>query len=418
MPLFEKERAILVGVALPGKGTWPLSESMEELAALADTAGAEVIDTLTQSRDKPDLRYYIGTGKLEELKAAIASLNANLVIFDSELTPSQTRNLEGELGAKVIDRTELILDIFAQHAHSREGKLQVELAQANYTLTHLAGKGILMSRLGGGIGTRGPGETKLEMDRRVIRNRISRLRKELEEVRKSRTLRRQARKSALMSVAAIVGYTNSGKSTLLNAISNANIYANDKLFATLDPTTRRVILPNEWEILITDTVGFIQKLPHHLVEAFRATLEEVTEADILVHVVDGTHPYMEDQIAAVFNVLEELNAITKPIITVFNKMDKLKAKIPAKLQTKLKPAVTISALYKKELDKLLELISKELEKAMVILNFEIPIGEMEIVHLVHEKGKVIKEDYEEDKVLIKAKVDEITAKRLEKYIYK
>ena len=414
MVLPEKERAILVGVETSGKGAWPLLDSLEELSSLTGTAGAEVTGTLTQSRDKPDLRYYIGTGKLEELKARAASTNSNLVIFDCELTPSQTRNLEEELGIKVIDRTELILDIFAQRAHSREGKLQVELAQANFTLTHLTGKGVLMSRLGGGIGTRGPGETKLEMDRRVINKKISQLHKELEEVRKSRGIRRQARKSELMPVAAIVGYTNSGKSTLLNALSDASIYADNKLFATLDPTTRRVILPNEQEVLITDTVGFIQKLPHQLVEAFRATLEEVTEADILIHVVDASNPHVEEQIEAVFNVLEELNAITKPIITAFNKTDKVKA--TQKLQKKFKPSVLISALHKKGLDDLLGLVSKELEKVMVVLNFAVPIYEMNIVHLIHERGKVMKEKYEADKVLLKAKVDEITAKRLEKYI--
>lgn len=312
----------------------------------------------------------------------------------------------------------MILDIFAQHAHSREGKLQVELAQTNYTLTHLVGKGVLMSRLGGGIGTRGPGETKLEMDRRRIRERISLLKRELESVRKNRSIRRLARKQALLPIAAIVGYTNSGKSTLLNALTEAGILVQDKLFATLDPTVRRVKLPNEREILLGDTVGFIHKLPHHLVEAFHATLEEVTEADILLHIVDVSHPYFEDQIEAVYNVLEELKAITKPVITVFNKIDKLKDKFPKKFEKKFKPSVLISALKKQNLDLLLNIIQKELEKHMKVLKFEIPLNQMDMVHLLHEKSEVKSEEYKEDRVIIKAKVDEITTKRFENYLKK
>jgi len=362
------------------------------------------------------LKFFIGEGKLQELKAKAAANKANLIIFDHELSPSQVRNLEAELNAKVVDRTSLILDIFAQHAHSKEGKLQVELAQTNYTLTHLVGTGVLMSRLGGGIGTRGPGETKLEMDRRRIRERISLLKNELESVRNNRSIRRKARKEALLPVAAVVGYTNSGKSTLLNALTGAEVLVQDKLFATLDPTVRRVKLPNEREILLTDTVGFVHKLPHNLVEAFHATLEEVTEADILLHVVDISHPYFEDQIGAVYRVLEELNAITKPIITVFNKIDKIKDKFPKKFEKKFKPAVLISAANKENLQALLNLVQKELEKHMKVLKFEIPIDQMNMVHLLHEKAEVKSEEYKEDRVVIKAKVDEITKNRFEKYL--
>jgi len=275
-----------------------------------------------------------------------------------------------------------------------------------------------MSRLGGGIGTRGPGETKLEMDRRRIRERISLLKRELESVRKNRSIRRLARKQALLPIAAIVGYTNSGKSTLLNALTEAGILVQDKLFATLDPTVRRVKLPNEREILLGDTVGFIHKLPHHLVEAFHATLEEVTEADILLHIVDVSHPYFEDQIEAVYNVLEELKAITKPVITVFNKIDKLKDKFPKKFEKKFKPSVLISALKKQNLDLLLNIIQKELEKHMKVLKFEIPLNQMDMVHLLHEKSEVKSEEYKEDRVIIKAKVDEITTKRFENYLKK
>ncbi len=417
MPLLKEEKTILVGVELYGKGEWPLTESLSELSSLASTAGAKVVATITQSKDKPNLKYYIGSGKLGELKALIASRDANLVIFDCELGPSQIRNLEGELSVKVVDRTSLILDIFAQHAHSREGKLQVELAQANYTLTHLVGKGVLMSRLGGGIGTRGPGETKLEMDRRVIRLRIARLRKEIESIRVGRALKRVARKSALLPVIAIVGYTNAGKSTLLNALTNARVPVQDKLFATLDPTIRRLKLPRGLDILVTDTVGFIHKLPHQLVQAFHATLEEVTEADMLLHVVDVTSDFMEDQIKAVFRVLEEIGAIAKPIMTVFNKVDSLKRqRIPQELKKRLKPHVEISALRRQGLEELLDMIQKELEAVMVVVKFEVPVDQMDIVHFIHEKGRVESEKFEGNRVIIKAKVTEITANRLKPYV--
>ena len=355
------EKAILIGIEIPatydrdshlGFRKISLTESMQELERLADTAGAEVAGQIKQKRAKPDQKYFMGSGKLEELKLLINSRKANLVIFDSDLNPSQERNLEEALGIKVVDRTELILDIFAQHARSREGKLQVELAQSNFLLTRLTGHGILMSRLGGGIATRGPGETKLEYDRRRIRERIAGLKKEIEKVRKERSLRREKRRRSHLPIAALVGYTNSGKSTLLNSLTKANVLTEDKLFATLDPTIRRVYLPAEKIILLTDTVGFIQKLPHQLIAAFRATLEEITEADLLLHVVDASHPYFEDQIAAVYTVLEELKCVAKPMITIFNKIDKLGKKIPEKLLKKYHPGVAVSALYDQNLEKL------------------------------------------------------------------
>lgn len=358
-PFWKIEKAILVGIKFP-KDRIPVPESLEELKRLAETAGAKVAFETTQKRDKPDSKFFIGEGKVEELKALIASKDANLLILDHELNPSQERNLEDTLGIKVIDRTELILDIFAQHAHSREGSLQVELAQSQFLLTRLTGHGVLMSRLGGGIGTRGPGETKLEYDRRRIRERISILRREIEKVRKERAIKREKRRSSHLPVAAIVGYTNSGKSTLLNALAKANVLVEDKLFATLDPTTRRLYLPSGQVILVTDTVGFIQKLPTQLVAAFRATLEEVTEADFLLHIVDISHPYFEDQIKAVYRVLEELNCITKPMITIFNKIDRLKKKVSQKLLKKYQPAVAISALHKTGIEKLLKIISRPL----------------------------------------------------------
>jgi len=359
------EKAVLVGVEFTAASPRdlsqdfkkiPLRESMQELESLAITAGADVVATITQKRESPDQKYCIGSGKLQELKSLVASRGADLVIFDCALAPSQERNLEESLEAKVIDRTELILDIFAQHARSREGKLQVELAQSNFLLTRLTGHGVLMSRLGGGIGTRGPGETKLEYDRRRIRNKISELKQEIESVRRERSLRREKRKSSRIPSAALVGYTNSGKSTLLNSLAKADALVEDKLFATLDPTTRRVYLPEGKIVLLTDTVGFIQKLPHQLVAAFRATLEEVTEADLLLHVVDVSHPYFEDQISAVYTVLKELDAAAKPTITVFNKIDRLEKKISNTLLMKFHPAIAVSALYREGLEEMQKML--------------------------------------------------------------
>ena len=353
MDLFTTEKAILVGVELSqDQQTIPLAESMVELVRLAHTAGAQIIGQLTQKRDRPDQKFYLGSGKVEELHALVHSTDANLVIFDTELSPAQERNLEEAIGVKVIDRAGLIIDIFAQHANSREGALQVELAQSNYLITRLVGHGVSMSRLGGGIGTRGPGETKLESDRRRIRKRIAELKREIDKVRQERSLRREKRKKSNIKCAALVGYTNSGKSTLLNALTKAQVLVKDQLFATLDPTTRRLYFKNGQAILLTDTVGFIQKLPHQLVAAFRATLEEVTEADTLIHIVDASHPYFEDQINAVLLVLEELGCQTKKILTVFNKTDKLKDKVSADLLKRYSPAVAICALNQEGFEQL------------------------------------------------------------------
>jgi GTP-binding protein HflX len=361
--IFDQENAILVGVEFPFQGEVDLEESLAELARLAETAGARVAGRLKQNRPRPDIRYFIGEGKAEELRALIAANDANLVIFDSELTASQARNLEALLAIKVIDRTELILDIFAQHAHSREGKLQVELAQAEFQMTRLTGKGASMSRLGGGIGTRGPGETKLEVDRRQIRKRVAELNKTIEQVRKERSQRREKRRGSQLPVAAIIGYTNAGKSTLLNYLTDAGVLVQDKLFATLDTTTRRFRLPGGQTILLSDTVGFIQKLPHQLVAAFRATLEEVTESDLLLHVVDVSHPNFEGQIAAVYRVLEELGGATKPIITLFNKSDLLGEKIPEKVLTKYQPAIAVSAVTGEGITALGPLLERQLAAA-------------------------------------------------------
>ncbi|MBI5701640.1 GTPase HflX [Candidatus Saganbacteria bacterium] len=354
------EKAILVSVKLKSERI-SLDESLNELKQLARTADAFVLDVLTQNRERPDVKYFLGEGKVSELKELCEKKEADLIIFDHDIHASQTRNLENFLGIKVINRTELILDIFAQHAHSREGKLQVALAQAEYRLTRLSGHGIELSRLGGGIGTRGPGETKLEVDRRRINAEISKLKHELKKVSESRKLLRQKRKSSEIKTISLIGYTNAGKSTLMNMLSKSNLLTQDKLFATLDPVTRRIYLPSGKVALLTDTVGFIRKLPHNLVSAFHATLEETIEADVLLHVVDASSPYKEDQMEAVYDVLEELKIYSKPIITVFNKIDKLENLAALKkFAEKFKPYSFISALDKESQTELITLLDEQI----------------------------------------------------------
>jgi GTP-binding protein HflX len=316
------ERAFLVGVEIKG-GTdrWSVEDSIEELAQLAQTAGAKVEGAIIQRVQKPNHAYYIGKGKVEELVALREKVAYDLIIFDDELSPSQQRNLEDALEVKIIDRTALILDIFAKRAQTREGRLQVELAQLQYLLPRLVGQWSHLERLGGGIGTRGPGESQLETDRRIIKHKILRLQDEIEGIRKHRALYRRQRTTRAIPIVSIVGYTNSGKSTLMNALSNAGVLVEDKLFATLDPTTRKITLPNQQEILLTDTVGFIQKLPTMLVAAFRATLEELDEADLLLHVIDITHRNAAEQSATVEQILQELKLDNKPKIEVLNKLD-------------------------------------------------------------------------------------------------
>jgi GTP-binding protein HflX len=318
------EKALLVGVGVKGaRNTWSLDDSLAELAQLARTAGAEVVGTLTQRLDRPTAAYLLGKGKLEELTSLKRDLGYDLVIFDEELSPAQQRNIEQVLQVKVIDRTALILDIFANRAQTHEGRLQVELAQHEYLLPRLAGRWPHLERLGGGIGTRGPGETQLESDRRLIEQRIQRLKKDIEEVRKHRAMYRRRRSRLGMPIVALVGYTNAGKSTLLNTLTDTEVFVEDKLFSTLDPTTRRLSLPNDQEVLLTDTVGFIQKLPPTLVAAFRATLEELNEADLLLHVVDITQKNAAEQSQTVDDLLDELNLGAKSRIIAINKIDLL-----------------------------------------------------------------------------------------------
>ena len=367
------ERAARVGLDTSSATGWDVEESLEELARLVDTAGGVVVGRVIQRKQKPDPAHFIGAGKAEEISLMAKAVGADLVVFDDELTPVQQRNLEEVIEARVIDRTQLILDIFAQRAATREGKLQVELAQLQYWLPRLTGKGAELSRLGGGIGTRGPGETKLEIDRRTIRSRIASIKRQLETVRQRRGTQRRRRREAEMPVVAMVGYTNAGKSSLLKALPGADAYIEDKLFATLDTTTRRFTLPGGQAVLLTDTVGFIQKLPHQLIMAFRATLEEVTEADVLLHVVDASHPKAAEHCRAVFEVLEELEASEHPTITAFNKVDLPGAQAAVDmLKAEYPRSLAVSALTGTGLQELAEFIEAELAPRRVRMEVALP----------------------------------------------
>ena len=390
----EVERAILAGVERPGS-SWPIEESMAELERLADTAGAKVVATFTQRKEKPDAAFFLGRGKVNELAMEIQNLEATLLILDDELTPSQQHNLERMLGVKVIDRTALILDIFAQRARSREGKLQVELAQLRYNLPRLSGQGLALSRLGGGIGTRGPGETKLEVDRRRIYSKIHDIEEQIDGMKKSRSLHRKRRKESQIPLVALVGYTNAGKSTLLNKLTGSEVFAEDKLFATLDPTTRHLQLPEKQEILLTDTVGFIQKLPHTLVKAFRATLEEVQEADLLLHVVDCSNENLEAQIEAVVAVLKELEADGKPVLYVFNKADQLTNPHIREQLLHGRDGVFISAMTGENLDGLQRRIEGFFQESQVRMTLLIPYDEGAAVTKLHKLNAVVETAYEE-----------------------
>lgn len=392
------ERAFLVGVER--QGAWEVKDSLNELKQLAETAGAIVTGMTWQKRDKPDAALFIGKGKVEEINLLRQEQRANVIIFDDELSPAQQRNLEQALGCKIVDRTALILDIFAQRARSHEGKLQVELAQLRYNLPRLGGQGLVLSRLGGGIGTRGPGETKLEVDRRRIRSRISDIEQEIDSIRKQRILQRKRRLNSRIPTIALVGYTNAGKSTLLNALTSAGVLAEDKLFATLDPTTRRITLPNSQEVLITDTVGFIQKLPHQLVAAFRATLEEVLEADLVLHIVDGSHSRYQEQIKAVYDVLRKLGADNKLILTVYNKMDTANNPLIAEHIAAETTSVGISALSGLGLPELLELIQVTLRQTKVDIELVIPYNDTGIISQLYDIGEVLSTEYREKGIYI------------------
>lgn len=397
------ERAILIGMEWGRNDSlWTVDDSLEELKQLADTAGATVIKKFIQKRPKPDPAFFIGRGKVQELALYAQQENIDLCIFDDELSPAQQRNIESVMGIRILDRTALILDIFAQRARTNEGKLQVELAQLQYTLPRIMGKGLMLSRLGGGIGTRGPGETKLEVDRRRIRDRIAFIKDQIEKVKAVRSLHRSNRKKNNVFEVSLVGYTNAGKSTLLNTLTNSDIYAKDQLFATLDPTTRQLTLPNKQEIIITDTVGFIQRLPHQLIAAFRSTLEVVTEADLLVHVIDVSHELYKEQAAAVHEVLKEIGAETKPVITVYNKIDKLPT--DSKLADRLaleEDTVCISAAKKLNLESLQQMIESYLKSKAVEVTLCIPYAETAKAAQLHETANVLEQEYTENGAVMK-----------------
>jgi GTP-binding protein HflX len=391
-------RAVLLGA--DNADNWPAQESLAELERLADTAGIEVVAEVVQKVREPHPSSYLGKGRIRELRDDKGSLAFDTVIADDELSPAQQRYLEGVLDVQVLDRTAVILHIFALHARSREGRLQVELAQYRYRLPRLTGRGVELSRLGAGINTRGPGETKLESDRRRIRHRIAELGREIEQVRTLRALHRRQRRAAGIPVVALVGYTNAGKSTLMNALTGADVLSSNQLFATLDPTTRRLELPNHQEILLTDTVGFIQKLPTDLVAAFRATLEEVTEADLILHVLDASHPQMEEQAEAVDDELEELGVASKSRITALNKVDQVPPERLRRLCHMFESAVPISALTGTGLDALQKRIARAISSQFIPVKVEIPYTDAEFVNLFRSRGMVEREDHRAEGTVI------------------
>ena len=394
-----EERVILVGVQ--ESFSEDVEESLDELAELCETAGALVVGRVIQNREKIHPGTYVGKGKIEEVRALMLATDATGIICDDELSPAQMNNLEKELDCKVMDRTLIILDIFAARANTSEGNIQVELAQLRYRAARLVGLRNSLSRLGGGIGTRGPGEKKLEMDRRLIHARISQLKAELAQVQKHRELIRSKRKKDQMVVAAIVGYTNAGKSTLLNTLTDAGVLEEDKLFATLDPTTRLLELPGGQNILLTDTVGFIRKLPHHLIEAFKSTLEEAKYADIIIHVVDASNPQKEKQMHVVYETLKDLGVKDQPILTLFNKQDRIENPEILK-DMKADKTLKISAKTGQGLDDLKDELEKILRARSILLERVFPYEKAGLIQIVRAKGQLLEEEYRGDGIYVKA----------------
>ena len=393
----QEEKVLLIGVSTQDED---MEASLDELGELADTAGAVVLGRVIQNREAAHPGTYIGKGKIEEVRLLAEELGADGVICDDELSPAQLRGLEKELELKVMDRTLVILDIFAKHATTREGKLQVEMAQLGYRLARLSGLGKSLSRLGGGIGTRGPGEKKLETDRRLIKSRLARLNRELKQMQLHRDTARKQRLERAVPVAAVVGYTNAGKSTLMNALTGAGILAQDKLFATLDPTTRRMKLPGGQELLLTDTVGFIRKLPHHLVEAFKSTLEEARYADFILHVVDSSSPQMDAQMETVYETLQALDITGKPVITLFNKRDLTEGtELPKDL--KASRTLGISAATGEGLLKLQELLGDYLRESRVLVEKVYPYAQAGDIARIRRYAQILEEEYREDGIYVR-----------------
>lgn len=395
----KKERIILVAVATSDSDD--TEQSLDELEELGQTAGAETVAKVIQNRERVHSATYIGKGKIEEVRELVRTLHADTVVCDDELSPAQYHNLEEALDVKVIDRTVMILDIFAKRASTSEGKLQVELAQLRYRSSHLVGGRSELSRLGGGIGTRGPGEQKLEMDRRLIKGRITQVKKELEQVKRTRELTRKKRQENTVPVVAIVGYTNAGKSTLLNKLTGANVLSENKLFATLDPTTRKLTTEAGEELLFTDTVGFIRKLPHHLIQAFRSTLEEAKYADMILHVVDCSNPDMDAQMFTVYETLRKLEIGDKKIVTAFNKIDKLTEDITLK-DLNADKTVKISARQGTGLDEMIDAISEIAKDGKRLLEKVFSYNEASLINDVRKYGQVLEEEYQNEGIYIKA----------------
>lgn len=396
-----EERVILVGVST-GEGD-DTEQSLDELEELAKTAGAVTVGRVIQNREQIHPGTYIGTGKIAEVQQLAYEVEATGIICDDELSPAQLKNLEEELDLKVMDRTLIILDIFASRASTSEGKIQVELAQLKYRQARLVGLGSSLSRLGGGIGTRGPGEKKLEMDRRLIKSRIAQLNRELEEVKRHREVARSRRSRQSTAVIAIVGYTNAGKSTLLNTLTGAQVLEEDKLFATLDPTTRILELPSGQEILLTDTVGFIRKLPHHLIDAFRSTLEEAKYADIILHVVDASSPQMDQQMYVVYETLKNLGVTNKKIVTLFNKRDKMAENQPHR-DLKAEKTVRISAKWGEGLEEVKQILEDLLNEKNVLIERFYDYRDAGVISLIRKYGQLLEEEYRGDGIYVKAYV--------------
>ncbi|MGQ0520869.1 MAG: GTPase HflX [Actinomycetota bacterium] len=409
-----REKIILVGVARTGAEVDEVEAHLDELALLVDTAGADVVGRVVQRRATPDPATYIGKGKAEELRELSLAVDSDTVVFDDELSPAQHRNLEKILGRTAIDRTAVILDIFAQNAHTLEGKAQVELALLRYRLPRLRGRGTTLSQQGAGIGTRGPGETQLEVDRRRLVRRMTKLEAELVALDKTRRTQRGARRRSRLASVSLVGYTNAGKSTLLNRLTDAGVLVEDRLFATLDPRTRRLELPGGESLLLSDTVGFVRKLPHQLVEAFKSTLEVVRESDLLVHVVDSASPDPEGQIDAVRSVLDELDAERVPELLVFNKADDTdEAK---RLSADHPGSVAISAETGAGIDELLAAVSDRLRAAAPVVELVVPYSRGDVLAAVHREGEVLVEEHDDDGTRLRARLDSAGAARFAEFL--